>query len=153
MGLKSLQGDGGYSGAVERYRIPQPRNVAAKLVREYANAAIDISDGLLSDIMHIADSSGLGAEIDLERIVFSDEVRTAIDDGVVELADVISGGDDYELAMAVPPNNLEDMIVGLEKLELNPLVIGKFKSEGLGLELLNKGSIQIDDKNLGWKHF
>ena len=156
LGLKVLQ-EGldvqDYAHAVSRYQVPCPRMNIEEIVRQYAHAAADISDGLLADCMHIASASGLGAEIDLDKMVFSKDVQRALDGKIIMLEDVLKGGDDYELILAVSPENLSGAICRLQKNDLNPLVIGVFKGFELGLSLLNTQTLCLSDKNLGWKHF
>ncbi len=153
LGLKSLQDGLNYKGAVERYRVPQPRIFAADIIREHANAAADISDGLLADIMHIANASGVGAEIDLDNLVFSNDVRHALNRGITKIEDVITGGDDYELILAVSPTNLPILICELENIKLNPMVIGVFTREISKQPALQSKTHRIDVKSLGWQHF
>ncbi len=156
LGLKVLQ-DGldmqGYAHAVSRYQVPCPRMNVEEIVRQYAHAAADISDGLLADCMHIANASGVGAEIDLDKMVFSEDVQRALDGNIIMLEDVLKGGDDYELILAVSPENLSKMICKFKKIDLNPLVIGIFKEFNLGLSLLNTRTLCFDGESLGWKHF
>lgn len=156
LGLKVLQ-EGldvqDYAHAVSRHQVPCPRMSIEEIVRQYAHAAADISDGLLADCMHIANASGLGAEIDLDKMVFSEGVQRALDGKIIMLEDVLKGGDDYELILAVSPKILPLMICSLQKNGLNPLVIGSFKELNLGLSLLNTLTLCLSDESLGWKHF
>ncbi len=153
LGLKSLQDGLNYEEAIGRYRVPSPRTQAVDIVRKYANAAADISDGLLADIMHIADASGLGVEIDIDKLVFSNDVAHALDNEVVKIEGVLTGGDDYELILAVSPANLPILIRELENIELNPMVIGEFTSGKLKLPILKSKTHRIDVSSLGWQHF
>lgn len=156
LGLKVLQDgldDHIYAQAVSRYRVPCPHMNIDEIVRQYAHAAVDISDGVLADCMHIANASGLGAEIDLEKLVFSKDVQQALDRKIVTVEDLLGGGDDYELILSVSAQNLDFMIRDLEKMSLNPLVIGIFKDSVSSLSILNTKTSCIDGKNLGWKHF
>ena len=79
-----------------RFLRPTPRVSAGIAMRGIANAAIDISDGLLADLGHICEASGCGAVIDVERLPLSEELRTLFS---LEAAHnfAICGGEDYEL--------------------------------------------------------
>ncbi len=77
---------------IDRYRLPQPRIELARAVRLHARAGIDVSDGLVQDLGHLAAASGLGAEVELRLIPFSLAARAAND----PMACIV-GGDDYEL--------------------------------------------------------
>ncbi len=154
LGLKALQnglGEGKYKESIERYFVPRPRVNCTEVIRGYVNAAADISDGLIADCMHIAKASRLGAEIDIEKINFSQEVNRAIDDGLYSIEEVITGGDDYELILAVSKGNIKSLLGELHKINLNPMVIGCFLDSDLSLKFINTKGINIS--KTGWKHF
>jgi len=76
-----------------RYFRPEPRLACGAALRGIATAAADISDGFLADLGHICDASGVGAEIDLERIPVAP---------AGERAEAVNCGDDYELVFTAP---------------------------------------------------
>lgn len=89
---------------------PVPRLKESQVLRGLASAAIDISDGLASDLVHIIEASSracgraLGAALEVSRIPHSDEFqRLAPEEQQLELA--LSGGDDYELCVCIPPQH------------------------------------------------
>ncbi len=142
-----------YKMAVDRYRRPRPRHVLASAIRRYANACADISDGLIADARNIAAASGLGMEIDISKLSFSDDVERAISEGIITQEEVICSGDDYELILAVSDANLPLFLAECDSCELNPQVIGKFSENGLKTTFLNTGSLRINALNKGWTHF
>ena len=80
--------------AQERYWLPQPRLAIGQRLRGVASAAIDVSDGLASDVAHVCKASGLGCDIDLDDVpVFSGSDPVA----------AVCAGDDYELAFTAAP--------------------------------------------------
>lgn len=86
---------------VERFRWPAPRVEAGVALRGIANAAIDISDGLVADLGHVCEASGCGADVDVTRLPVSAVLADAVGlDAARRLA--IGGGDDYELCVTVP---------------------------------------------------
>jgi thiamine-monophosphate kinase len=87
---------------LSRYRLPQPRVALAELVRREANAAMDLSDGLVGDLRKLCLASGVTATVDLDAVPLSEPARiaTAVSPGLLELA--MTGGDDYEILCAVP---------------------------------------------------
>ncbi len=155
LGLKTLQ-DGldnkVYEGAVKRYLCPEPRMESAGIIRNYANSAVDISDGLLSDVLHLAQVSGLGVEINLEKLQFSKDVQHALDNNIVNIDEIIKGGDDYEIILSVDTNNKDTLIRELEKNKLNPMVIGVIKGKKLRI-INNNATHRIDANTLGFQHF
>jgi thiamine-monophosphate kinase len=101
--------EGGEHGAYEqrslrlRYLRPPFRLDAAAVLARAGSAAIDLSDGLVQDLGHLADASGVGLRLDLAALplAFGHPSR----DGRPDLDLALGGGEDYELVAAVPPNN------------------------------------------------
>jgi thiamine-monophosphate kinase len=86
---------------IDHYRTPMPRLDYAAVVRDMATAALDVSDGLIADLGHIAQVSGVGLEIDLEVTPLSAAGQAWFDGRVDEqaaFARLVTGGDDYEIA-------------------------------------------------------
>jgi thiamine-monophosphate kinase len=82
---------------------PMPRLDAAPSIANVANACIDISDGLLADLQHVCDASGVGAEVELEAMPTSSALKAAFDLPRRHLLQA-TGGDDYELCFTAPPD-------------------------------------------------
>jgi thiamine-monophosphate kinase len=141
------------ASCVQAYRMPVPRTAIHKIIRTHARAAIDISDGLLADIGHIATASGCSVEIDGEHIQFSKAAEKLIQAQKLTAEQLLSGGDDYELAVAVSPRSLPVFIKELRKAGLKPLVIGRFVKGSPGVRLYGKGGQVIQIKKMGWSHF
>jgi len=84
-----------------RFFQPTPRFEWQDWLLENAHAAMDISDGLLLDARRLAEASGLGVHIDPDRLPLSLTTRQR---GLEEATRwALTGGDDYELAIAFPP--------------------------------------------------
>jgi thiamine-monophosphate kinase len=83
---------------LSRYRLPQPRIGVA--IAGVASAGMDISDGLVQDLGHICRASDVIAEIDAANVPLSPQARAA---GPDWLPTCLTGGDDYELLLAIPP--------------------------------------------------
>jgi thiamine-monophosphate kinase len=100
-GLRELsEGASGDSSLKRRHRRPEPRLAAGRsLALAGVSAMIDVSDGLATDARHIARRSGVGMELDLARVPLAPGVESA------ELA--VTGGEDFELLVTVPPENRE----------------------------------------------
>ncbi len=101
LGLRMLQtsivlADQDRRYCLDRLETPTPRVSLGLALRGLAHAAIDISDGLLADLGHILDASGVGACVEFDRIP-----RSPALDRQQHLADwqmlALAGGDDYEL--------------------------------------------------------
>lgn len=86
----------------DRYLYPQPRTVLAPVVRRHASAALDVSDGLVGDLGHICETSGVGMEIAAERVPLSSAAKAMLEADPALLSTILNGGDDYEIAATVP---------------------------------------------------
>jgi thiamine-monophosphate kinase len=87
---------------IERYLLPRPRNALAGAACDYAHAGMDVSDGLVGDLVKILRVSGVTADIALSRVPLSPAVASAIELSPQLFEAAITGGDDYELILAVP---------------------------------------------------
>jgi thiamine-monophosphate kinase len=114
---------------LDKHFYPQPRiELAQKLISQnLSQCATDISDGLIADLSNICKASKLNAEIYLSQIPFSNETKIYLKNNPnINLIELLSGGDDYELIFAVNPKNLNKINILAKKLKLNLTYIGKF---------------------------
>ncbi|MGF1456213.1 MAG: thiamine-phosphate kinase [Alphaproteobacteria bacterium] len=86
----------------ERYRLPRPRLALGAALKGLATAGLDVSDGLVQDLGHIAAASGVALDISLAAVPLSEAARAVIDAGFADRAAAVTGGDDYELAFTLP---------------------------------------------------
>jgi thiamine-monophosphate kinase len=93
---------------IERYRVPQPRDALAASVRDYATAAMDVSDGLAGDLAKLCKASGVTADIELRNIPLSAAARALTETGEVALEKLICGGDDFEILCTVPESRIAE---------------------------------------------
>jgi thiamine-monophosphate kinase len=106
LGLKAARHElGGLAVAdsawlLDRYRLPQPRLELRDILRAHASAAVDVSDGLIADVGHVAAASGVCMEVDLDRLPLSKAasawLETQADQTTARVA-LATGGDDYEV--------------------------------------------------------
>ncbi|MBT5435372.1 MAG: thiamine-phosphate kinase [Rhodospirillaceae bacterium] len=134
-----------------RYRLPLPRVDFGQAILGKANAAIDISDGLLADAGHIARRSGLAIDLLAADVPFS-EAATALvaADPDLRLTTMV-GGDDYELLVAVPPDHIDAVRQAAQATNTNLTVVGRCK-EGRGVRLLDERGTNLADSAPGWRH-
>jgi thiamine-monophosphate kinase len=92
---------------VGRYRVPQPRSALAKAVRDHADAAMDVSDGLAGDLAKLCAASGVSAVIDAQSIPFSAAAAALLVRGTVSIEALVAGGDDYEILCTIPEASFE----------------------------------------------
>lgn len=105
LGLRMLQGSLSPRGAlIARYHLPQPRTDLA--LGGIAHACMDISDGLLQDMGHIARASGVGVELEASLLPLSADARALLAADASLLEPIVTGGDDYEILFTAPENLL-----------------------------------------------
>jgi thiamine-monophosphate kinase len=99
---------------LRRYRVPEPKLRLGLAIRDLAHAAIDVSDGLIADLGHICETSGVGAEIQVAMVPMSDAVQIALAKEPELLSRVLSGGDDYEILFTASPEDSDRIVeIGL----------------------------------------
>jgi len=82
-----------------KLHAPEPRVALGAALRGTARSAIDVSDGLVADLGHICERSGVAAVIEGSRIPLSPIVKSKFNQ-IVTIKSVLSGGDDYELVFS-----------------------------------------------------
>ncbi|GGB98718.1 thiamine-monophosphate kinase [Marinobacterium zhoushanense] len=120
-----------------RFYCPQPRIALARALAPWLHSGIDISDGLVADLGHIAHSSGLGACVELETLPLSDQLLAYAG---VEQAQrwALSGGEDFELCLTAAPEQLQYCLREAAALGIRLSCIGRMH-EGQGVQLLLHG--------------
>ncbi|MEQ9640883.1 MAG: thiamine-phosphate kinase [Alphaproteobacteria bacterium] len=98
LGLKRLKaGAGNDDPAAAKYLRPEPRIDLGHALVGHATACLDISDGLVADAGHIAEVSKVALTIEAAKVPLSDTARAALASGEIDLGELLTGGDDYEL--------------------------------------------------------
>lgn len=119
-----------------------------------ANAMIDISDGLLADLMHLCTSSRVGAELIAEKIPVNLNLRNLFPSFDEEVDFALSSGDDYQLLFTLPQSQVsklsENMIDGRDYGLFH--VIGEVTANTGVIELIRNGKKEkLEPK--GYRHF
>jgi len=159
LGLKLLQSGAGGSNRrafaylVSRHHQPTPRLTAGALLarQRLATAMIDVSDGLLQDLGHICNASGIGAQISAAKLPLSDAYRVlAGKDGVRH---ALNGGEDYELLFCARRRD-RARIEKLQKLVEIPITrIGSCTSARKGITVLDSSGRRVSLPSKGYDHF
>jgi thiamine-monophosphate kinase len=134
-----------------RHLWPRPPLAAGRTAASSGVAcAIDVSDGLLQDIGHICDQSGVGAVICATDIPLSGELRAAYPDDALRLAS--TGGEDYELALIADREVLDALLPMIGFVQLT--VIGEIVDDPEHrVRLLDGDGKEITFERGGWDAF
>lgn len=133
-----------------KLNYPKPRVLAGQSLREYASSAIDLSDGLISDLEHICLASGVGANLVLDALPLSTVLRDTLGvDKAIEVA--LAGGDDYELLFTVSEDNKVGMETALGNAGIPVTCIGQINTSDKITTTMNNKAVSINVK--GFEHF
>jgi thiamine-monophosphate kinase len=138
----------------QRFATPSPPVALFSKLHHYATAAIDVSDGLLADIGHILDASGLSATIDLSDLPLSaaalDWVSRQEDEMAARLS-LATGGDDYEIVAAVPENFVRRFSSECAQIGVRITRLARLEA-GSGLDV-SFNATPVQTGALGFTHF
>ena len=150
---KGMVGLPGASGFIRRQLRPKPPLEAGPLLARgrLATAAIDLSDGLAADLGHLLDASGVGADVDLDRIPLARGLRKRCGElGLAAEELALHGGEDYELLFSVPATAAAAKMYA-RRLSCRVTEIGVLRRGG-GLRFLRRGkATRVSAK--GFEHF
>ena len=140
-----------------KYYYPQPRVETAKFISQYANSAIDLSDGLLADLGHILKQSNKAAVLDFNTLPISNIVLN--NKSLIQAEKynkyILTGGDEYEIIFTAP---IEHRKILEDYSETKITYIGKIESVDILDNKKNINNIVIigfdgDLVSCGWEHF
>ena len=152
-GLLALMGGDGPERRVRRlvrkHLRPEPRVLAGRTAaRLGARAMIDLSDGLASDVRHVAEASGVGCRVDLGLLPVADDAREyASSLGRDPEVLAATGGEDYELLISAPEEVMDTLAA---ESDVPVTVVGEVVG-GDGVVFVRDG--KIIDTLSGWDHF
>ncbi|MDX2349125.1 MAG: thiamine-phosphate kinase [Porticoccus sp.] len=139
----------------QRFYRPQPRLAEGIKLRGLASAALDISDGLIADLGHIAACSHVGAELRLEQLPIAPWLKALGDSATVNRW-VMSGGDDYELCFTVPQKNRDQVETLIAQGELLATCVGQItegNSVGNNVRCVDAKGNLVHVTASGYQHF
>jgi thiamine-monophosphate kinase len=130
--------------------LPQPRVALGLALRGVASSAIDLSDGLLGDLGHVLQRSGVGAQVHLDALP-----RSALLAGqttALQQTCLLAGGDDYELAFTAPAQRRADVVAAAQRAGVAVTRCGLITA-GTGLQVLDAAGRQLHTALRGFDHF
>ncbi len=132
----------------DRYRLPRPRLALGQAVAGIAHAGMDVSDGLVQDTGHLCRAGGLGAVIEADSVPLSPAARAA-----GRLALCLTGGDDYELLLAVPPAAEPALAEAAARTGTPVTRIGGFRADAPRVTVRAADGTVLPLATGGWSHF
>jgi thiamine-monophosphate kinase len=143
--------DPGRTACLARLHAPEPRVALGQALIGLANAAIDISDGLLADLGHILECSGCGAEMAFDLLPRASGLAGSCDPALARRC-LLAGGDDYELCFTAPSALREAVEQAAGQAHVGVTRVGVIKSEP-GLRVFGAAGEVLDIEERGYDHF
>lgn len=135
---------------MHRLMHPRARTDLSPVLRSYASAAIDVSDGLVADLGHICEQSNVGATLFAEVIPVHPLLSYYLQQDALRLA--LTGGDDYELCFTIPGAHDAAFQAEVQALGLTCTRIGCITSQP-GVRVLDSDDRPIAIESGGYTHF
>ncbi|KOE81953.1 thiamine-phosphate kinase [Vibrio aestuarianus] len=135
----------------KRHYLSTPRILAGQALLNLASAAIDISDGLVSDIKHILERSQVGVSLDVATLPLSQELLQFADSLETAQQYALTSGEEYELCFTVPEQNKGSIESALAHCGCKVSCIGQIRPQGT-FELHHQGKVLNWQLN-GYDHF
>jgi thiamine-monophosphate kinase len=135
----------------DRLDWPTPRIALGLELGALAHSAIDVSDGLLGDLAHICERSGVGAQVEFSAVPCSADLRPLRDQERVGRA-ILAGGDDYELCFTAAPGFAPKIEALSVTLDIALTRIGRIVN-GKEVAVLDAAGRMLPVKDKGFDHF
>lgn len=153
LGLKCLKDELAPNARfVQRLLKPQPRLALGEALRGLATAAVDISDGLVADVGHLAAASGVGAVIERHKVPLSRDARELVEKEVEYWPTILTGGEDYELAFTVPPGRTAELVEASRRTGVPVARIGEITDRGEVI-VRDEAGTPLQLERAGFVHF
>jgi thiamine-monophosphate kinase len=142
---------------VRAYNRPvhRAREGRAAALSGYATSMIDISDGLLGDLGHICEESGVDAEIIRKALPVSSYMRAfSSSNGCDHYEWILGESDDYELIITCAPGNRDKVCSAIAEISNVPVTeIGRITSKTNGIKIVLPDGSKHETAAIGWDHF
>lgn len=143
--------DPGSDALRQRFLWPEPRVALGRSLAGLATAAIDVSDGLVTDLTRLTRASGIGARLELDKLPVSEVARRELG-GAQARRLALVGGDDYELCFTVCPDDVERLPDLASEHGCRLTDIGEITVR-TGCVFLEAGREIEPDLDGSWQHF
>jgi thiamine-monophosphate kinase len=130
--------DSARAALLTAYLYPDPPVAAFRAVRAHARAAMDVSDGLVGDLLKLCRTAGVGATLDVDCVPLSPAVAVAVRVEPALRDRALTGGDDYQVLATVAEDRLDAYRGALAEAGVTVAAIGRIV-EGAGLAVTAGG--------------
>ena len=131
-------------------RVREGRKIAEKKV---ATSMIDISDGLISDLRHIAEQSIVGAKVWAKKIPIPTGLKRWLLDHPQDIILALGGGEDYELLFTASKKKGNEIDALSKELDIPITPIGEIVPKEHGVTVLDEEDKVLKLKREGFEHF
>jgi thiamine-monophosphate kinase len=138
---------------IDRYRRPKPRTELVIPIRNFAQGAIDVSDGLVGDVEKLARVSHVGAVVEAARVPFSSAAQKALRREPQLLETLLTAGDDYELVAAVPEASAPAFEAEAQAKGASVTMIGRIAGPSGDVRVLRPDGEPLALGRKGFTHF
>lgn len=151
LGTRDATNEQARSELLLRLNRPEPRVTAGLALRDVASACIDVSDGLLADLAHICEASGVGAIVEADALPMS-SAMLALFDAEQRRVFALAGGDDYELCFTASVDRADRIAADFARLGFGAARIGRIVAEP-GVRVRDANGSTVEPPRRGWQHF
>ena len=137
---------------VDRFTHIQPRLSFGLKLGDRPHASMDISDGLVADAGHMANASAVKLIFDAVRVPLSEAANAAVEQDPTLIENLLTGGDDYELLLAVSAQEVESLTEIAKACGHDLTEIGVIE-EGQGVDVLDASGRSMQFRKGGYAHF
>ncbi|NNE57883.1 MAG: thiamine-phosphate kinase [Hellea sp.] len=130
---------------------PAPRLELRTIIRTWASASIDVSDGFAADISHLAETSSVSAVIETDELYWPDDIQKWLANDSGRLNILLTHGDDYEVLFTAHPDHRDEIQKAAQTLDFKVQLIGRC-GLGQGVTITSEGH-PLAFEQTGYKHF
>lgn len=135
------------------YSRPTPPVGLAPVIQKYATAAMDVSDGLAKDFDRMCRAAGVGGRIEAARVPLSGAAQAVLAGGGVSIADLVTGGEDYQVLATVAPETAEAFERAAGDVGVPVACIGSILEPAAGTCVVDTEGQALAFTKSGWDHF
>ena len=138
---------------VSRYHVPQPRTALAEALRAHANAAMDVSDGLVGDLGKLCAAANVSADIEVARVPLSDAASGALGSDCELIKPILTGGEDYEILCTIAADRVAAFQTAAAKAGIPVAEIGRIVEGSVPPRFLNPEGNALTFLRTSYSHF